>query len=303
MKNFNFLAFFCFTLASTPLITAHKEENLPAHQTPLAYLSSYIWQEQKVDPIPASSKNKVIIFDLDGVLCTTDTLQAFQEIGIATIMQYIVTEWKLPSKTTLFKALETTPEALSKFDSYHDGMRMPDIMVDLQVASQSLVAIQLAMNRQIKNSTRSDIEKTLLLQTVDMMTTPEKFIKTRTTISAGVELLHELKAQGYKLYVLSNWDASSFSLLQTKFPKIFKYNNQNMFDGIMTSGDVGILKPDIALFEKCLDVFKVQASDAIFIDDTIENINAAKKISMKAIHCNPDDIGATRKKLIEILEK
>jgi HAD superfamily hydrolase (TIGR01509 family) len=268
----------------------------------LAYMYSYIWQPVQVDPIPALKNDKAIIFDLDGVVLTTDSLQAFQEIGITTILQYIATEWKLPSQATLFNALETTP-AVSTFDSYNQGIRMPQIMVDWQCASQSLVAIQLAMNRQIRNSQKSDLEKNVLLQTISMMLTPKKFIATRKNIPAGVELLHELKAQGYKLFVLSNWDPTSFSLLKAKHPEIFMYQGGEMFDGIMISGNVGILKPERAIFEKCLTDFNLQASDAIFIDDTIENVQAAQQMGITAIQCDPHNISTVRKQLIDILKK
>jgi 2-haloacid dehalogenase len=133
------------------------------------------------------------------------------------------------------------------------------------------------------------------------MTTPEKFIRTRTTIPAGVELLHELKTNGYKVYVLSNWDPTSFPLLKAKYPEIFTYNGNEMFNGIMISGNVGMLKPDPAIFAKFLTDFNIQASNAIFIDDTIENVQAAKKIEISSIHCESNNIPAARKKLIEIL--
>jgi len=280
---------------------------LQTNQTMLTSIYSYLFETKKVDPIPASTGDKVIIFDLDGVVLTTNSLQAFQEIGIDTTLLYIGAEllynyqFKIPSKEGLFKALELTP-ADSTFDSYHDGLRMPQIMVDQQIGAQSLIAIQLAMNRQIKNSNRLDAEKNLLLQTVAMMTTPEKFIRTRTTIPAGVELLHELKAQGYKIYVLSNWDPTSFPLLKTKFPEIFTYQNNDMFDGIMISGNVGMLKPEHAIFKKCLTDFNIKASSAIFIDDTIENVQAAQNMGITAIQCDPHNIPAARKQLIEILK-
>ena len=233
-------------------------------------------------------------------------MKSFLEIGIDTTLTYIGAELfynfqlKFPCKASLFNALESTP-AVSTFDAYHDGLRMPQIMVDQQVAAQSLIAIQLAMNRQIKNSDKLDAEKRLLLQTVSMMTTPEKFIRTRKTIPAGVELLHELKSKGYKVYVLSNWDPTSFPLLKAKHPEIFTYNGGEMFDGIMISGNVGMLKPDPAIFEKCLTDFDIQPSNAIFIDDTIENVQAAAKMRINAIQCDPHNIAAVRQQLVEIL--
>lgn len=301
MKNFIFFAILLININYVSPLQA-QENYTSEYQTMMTYISSYIWQNQIVDTIPSSSNDTAIIFDLDGVVLTTDKLQAFQEIGMATILQYVATNWQLPSQARLFQILESVP-AESKFQAYNQGILMPQIMVDWQCSSQSLLSIQLAMNRHIKNSAISDAEKNLLLQTTAMMTNPEKFIKTRKTIPAGVALLHELKKAGYKLYVLSNWDAASFSLLQKKFPEIFIHNHENMFDGIMISGKIGTLKPERSMFEKCLTEFNITPAHAIFIDDTIENIQAADNLEMNTIHCNPQDIAPVRNKLIKILSK
>ena len=310
MKNFRFLALFLLGIATIQPIRTEEPLNLAKNQTLITYIYSCLWkqqQEPEIMPSPKESQDKVILLDLDGVLFTTDKMKAFQKIGMTTVAQYIATElfvnfrFKLPSHNDVFDALETTP-ADSTFAAYNQGMRMPAIMVDWQCATQSLIAIQLAMNRHIKNSDKSESEKNLLLNTISMMTTPEKFIATRQVIPAGVALLHELKEKGYKIYVLSNWDPTSFPLLVAKYPEIFKHQDSEMFDGIMISGNVGMLKPDAALFEKCLTDFNVQACNAIFIDDTIENVIAAQNMGITTIHCDPANITATRKQLIQHLK-
>jgi hypothetical protein len=164
MKNFTYLALFIFTIASVQPIQTQDQTPSTSNQTIFTSMYSYIWQPKKIDMIPVAKKEMAIIFDLDGVIFTTNTWQAFQEIGIDTTLQYIQAELfynyqlKFPSKAALFKALELTP-AVSTFDAYHEGIRMPQIMVDQQIASQSLMAIQLAMNHQINSSTRLDAEK------------------------------------------------------------------------------------------------------------------------------------------------
>jgi len=301
MNNFKFLALFLFGIATMQPIRTEETLNSNSNKTLIAYISSYAWQQQKPEPMPLATKDTAIIFDLDGVLFTTNTMKAFQEIGMITILQYICTQLKLPSQKDLFKALESAT-AHSTFKSYNQGLCMPAIMVDWQCAAQSLIAIKLEMNRHIQNSQKSEIEKSLLLNTISMMTIPEKFIATRQLIPAGVTLLHELKEKGYKIYILSNWDPSSFPLLMQNFPEIFTYKNNDMFDGIMISGQEGLLKPDKDLFEKCLIDFNIEASNAIFIDDTIENIQAAQNIGLTSIHCNPLNISAARKELIQHLK-
>ena len=304
MKNFKFLALFLLGIATIQPIRTEEPLNIAKNQTLIAYIYSCLWQQQQepeIMPSPIQDQNKVVVFDLDGVLFTTNKMKAFQEIGITTTLQYIFTQWKLPSHTDVFDILESTP-AQSTFEAYNQGLRMPAIMVDWQCATQSLIAIQLAMNRQIRNSDKNEIEKNLLLHTISMMTTPEKFIATRQVIPAGVALLHELKEKGYKVYVLSNWDPTSFPLLVAKYPEIFTHQGNDMFDGILISGTAGMLKPHAAVFEKCLTDFNIEACNAIFIDDTIENIQAAQNLGITSIHCDPSNIPAARKQLIQHLK-
>lgn len=282
MKNFTLITVFLLGLANISCF----EKNITSEK-PLENSSS--------------TMKKSIIFDLDGVLCTTNTLKAFQAIGITTTLEYIATQWKLPSQKELFDVLAGAP-SVRHDDAYNQGIRMPNIMVDWQCATQSLPNIQRAMIDQINSSDKTSIEKELLINTIMMMTTPEIFVSTRQTIPAGVELLRELKSLGYKLYVLSNWDPTSFPLFMQKFPEIFMYHEQQMFDGIMISGDVSLLKPDAAIFEQSLHTFNLQASNIVFIDDTIENVQSAQQLGISSIHCDKNNIQATRNKLIEMLQ-
>lgn len=266
------------------------------------YLYSFLYKNDQLT-LPAAEKasKKSIIFDLDGVLLTTNKSQAFCEIGISTTLQYITTMLKLPSQADLFKALELAPAKTTE-DSFNEGFRMPQIMVDWQCGAQSLVEVQKSMINHIDSlDNLTPIEKTLQKNTVMMMTNPDAFIRTRQKTSSSVELLSELKKSGYKLYILSNWDPTSFALLQDQFPEIFKYEDEEMFDGIMISGNEGLLKPNQSIFKKCLNKFDIQASNAIFIDDTIENIDTAKKTGLTSIHCQNKSLLNVLQQLIAIL--
>jgi epoxide hydrolase-like predicted phosphatase len=56
------------------------------------------------------------------------------------------------------------------------------------------------------------------------------------------------------------------------------------FDHIIISAEVGIVKPDPAIYELCLQALNVEPDEAIFIDDFRENIEGAKSVGMQAIH-------------------
>jgi HAD superfamily hydrolase (TIGR01509 family) len=54
----------------------------------------------------------------------------------------------------------------------------------------------------------------------------------------------------------------------------------DLFDGIMISGDEGLVKPDIAFYSKCLKKFNLAAAETLFVDDQMINVEGARKVGM-----------------------
>lgn len=307
MKQFTLFIVFAIEMISIQPMYSNFSSNkqlcsLTKKQSMTNRIYSYLWQQYQQESIPAAkdSSKKVIIFDLDGVLCTTNNIRAFQEIGMAIIWHYMLEHLKSPSSLALFQALEFAP-ALTTYDSYNEGVRMPQCMVDWQVGAQELRDIQDGMVAHILASNLTISEKNLHVQTILMMTTPAKFIASRQIIPDGIELARTLKKLGYKLYILSNWDPTSFPLFMEQFPELFTYEGQDLFDGIMTSGQQHILKPNKEIYQACLKKFDIQASQAVFIDDTIENIQSAEDCGIQSIHCKNKNIFDVKKQLLKIL--
>lgn len=299
MKKFTlFTALTAGLVLMKPICASQENRKAPVNRVKsmINYISSYLMQEQASIPTAADSYKKAIIFDLDGVLCKTNDLQAFYEIGMPLVLQYIA-QYGRPSTKKIFEALQNAP-AVTTFDAYNEGLRLPQIMVDWQCNAQELRDIQDEMTKHILNSKLSIVEKNLLVNTILMMTTPDKFIKTRQSMPEGIELARTLKKLGYKLYILSNWDQASFPLFVKQFPEIFE-----LFDGVMTSGKTGMIKPNPDIFEACLKKFNIQRSQAVFIDDTIENIQTAQRLGITSIHCQNKNIYNVKKQLIEKLNQ
>ena len=103
----------------------------------------------------------------------------------------------------------------------------------------------------------------------------EKMVK--GDIPQNVALLQKLKEK-YKLYGLTNWSAETF-------PIVFKrYSFFSLFDGIVMSGEEKLIKPDKKIFELMLERYHLKAENALFIDDNINNIQAAKELGFSTIH-------------------
>jgi epoxide hydrolase-like predicted phosphatase len=56
------------------------------------------------------------------------------------------------------------------------------------------------------------------------------------------------------------------------------------FDDLVISAEVGLLKPDPAIYRLALERLNVEANRAVFVDDFTQNIAAAADIGMHAVH-------------------
>ncbi len=91
-------------------------------------------------------------------------------------------------------------------------------------------------------------------------------------IQGTVEILYRLKAAGYRIYGLTNWSAEKFHLVRHKY-EIF-----NIFEDIIVSGEVKLLKPDPAIFHLLLQKINSPAEECLVIDDSEQNIEVAQKM-------------------------
>lgn len=84
----------------------------------------------------------------------------------------------------------------------------------------------------------------------------------------------------HKLVLLSN-DISKWSTYLRK-----RFCLDELFDEIIISGDYGVLKPDIRLFNIILDNLHLPASGCCYIDDREKNLNLAAQLGMNVILFN-----------------
>jgi HAD superfamily hydrolase (TIGR01509 family) len=91
-----------------------------------------------------------------------------------------------------------------------------------------------------------------------------------------LEYIRKLHPQ-YKVGLLSNaWD----DLRQTMHER---WNIDGLFDELIISAEVKIVKPDPRIFQLAVKRLGVQPAEAVFIDDIIENIEAARREGLFAI--------------------
>ena len=96
-------------------------------------------------------------------------------------------------------------------------------------------------------------------------------------IPESILLKATLRAEGYRLYGLTNWSAETMPIAKRKFTFM------NGFDGVVVSGEEGIKKPDPKIFQLLLDRYNLRPEETVFFDDHIENIIAARELGIHGI--------------------
>lgn len=92
------------------------------------------------------------------------------------------------------------------------------------------------------------------------------------------EILMELKRRGRTVYAITNFSVEKLELSRKRFDFL------TLFDDVVVSGEVKLIKPDPAIFRVLLDRHGLDPSDTYFIDDSPANVEAARSLGMNAHH-------------------
>ena len=95
------------------------------------------------------------------------------------------------------------------------------------------------------------------------------------------ELVYELKAEGYRIYLCSNASLRMLTCYQKVIPAI------EVFDGILFSAEEKCMKPQKEMYHHLYERFGLKPEECFFIDDMPANIQGAKETGMDG-HCFAD---------------
>jgi len=102
-----------------------------------------------------------------------------------------------------------------------------------------------------------------------------------------------LKAAGYRIFALTDNVREIVAFLKER------HTFWDIFEGIVVSAEVGMLKPDPAIFRYTLEKFGLAAEETVFIDDYPRNVDGAASVGIQArlfttaVRCEEDlrDLG------------
>jgi epoxide hydrolase-like predicted phosphatase len=94
------------------------------------------------------------------------------------------------------------------------------------------------------------------------------------------DVARQARAAGVRVGLLSNsWGLSAYPWDQLA----------SCFDVQVISGQVGLRKPDPAIYELALDRLEVGAEHTAFVDDLVRNVEVARQLGMYGVHHTDDE--------------
>ena len=115
-------------------------------------------------------------------------------------------------------------------------------------------------------------------------------------IPGMLDIINGLKAKGVGVYGLTNWPAATFAEARRRFKTIASIDNY------VVSSSVNLVKPDPAIYKLLLSKFNLKAQECVFIDDRVDNVNAAIALGMSGI-VYPGSAKALLKNLAELIRR
>lgn len=90
--------------------------------------------------------------------------------------------------------------------------------------------------------------------------------------------------KNYSLFLLSNTNSIHQKEYLDAFKNSYKSSFNDLFKKAYYSHEIGIRKPDEAVFNFILEDSNLMASETLFVDDAISNIEGAQKVGIKTYH-------------------
>ena len=174
-----------------------------------------------------------------------------------------------------FGRVITAQKPLSLFRSYEEELGLdPDtinsIMFDSQAWQDAL------LGRKTTEEFWHLIGPELGLNTADEVNHFRRRYHADEAINEAVlDLIRKLRGH-YKLAILSNAPPDLTR-------RLADWEMRDLFEVVFCSGDEGMIKPDPAAFKLTLERLGVEPGEAVFIDDTPEHVEAARKLGIQGI--------------------
>ncbi|MER8865488.1 HAD family phosphatase [Mesorhizobium sp. M0751] len=93
----------------------------------------------------------------------------------------------------------------------------------------------------------------------------------------SVALMERLIDTGHDVTLLTNWADDTFREARGRFPFLERPR------GITVSAEIGLIKPDRAIYDHHIAAFGLEPSATLFIDDSQKNVDGAKAAGWQSV--------------------
>ncbi|MBM3452150.1 MAG: HAD family phosphatase [Bacteroidetes bacterium] len=117
---------------------------------------------------------------------------------------------------------------------------------------------------------------------------PNKIVKAWNAMIGdfSVESILTLKnlQNKYRLFLLSNTNELHINLVYQKWKEVQKIELASLFEKINLSHEIGMRKPDQETFLAICENSNIKPINTLFIDDSLQHIEGAKRAGLQTIH-------------------
>ena len=94
---------------------------------------------------------------------------------------------------------------------------------------------------------------------------------------AMVQFVRDVKRRVYRLAMISNMTQTTLVKMRRDFDWL------GLFDACVFSCELGVNKPDAAIYQECARRLGLQTGECLFVDDSAKNVRGAREVGMAAI--------------------
>ncbi|TDQ09853.1 YjjG family noncanonical pyrimidine nucleotidase [Pedobacter metabolipauper] len=187
-------------------------------------------------------------------------------------------------------AQETLNELFHFYELEKIGLNSAAEFIDIYTANNHALWAEYHLGNITKETLRSErFSKTFIQMGVHPEKVPHQFEEdyvrispTKTNLFLGSEKVLAYLQKKYTLHIISN------GFKETTLTKMDLSGLNPYFTNVIISEDVGVNKPNKAIFEYALNKAAAQKHESIMIGDSIEaDIRGAQQFGIKAIYFNP----------------
>ncbi|TKI04250.1 glucose-1-phosphatase [Martelella alba] len=100
-----------------------------------------------------------------------------------------------------------------------------------------------------------------------------------------IDIIRRLREQGHRVVILSNTNRLHCDYWPSQYPEV-----RQSVDKLYLSQDLGMRKPDPAIYRYVLEQEGIPAEQAVFLDDNADNIAGAQTVGLLTVHVTGPDV-------------